>query len=132
MQSNDSSSLVGVLATPLGEISTNVARIAPAMVPDTTESATSTGKVESDSAGSWKVMLSPVLEESPSPRKGGRRKARCPAENVAVNYSPQRDTDRDQNFQESSQGMFSPPLSPGSLKMKNFLQRLERQGLSHD
>jgi hypothetical protein len=58
-------------------------------------------------------MLSPVAEESPSPRKKKRAE-----EDLVVSYSPRNPTTR--------------PVSPGSLKMQNFLRRLERQGLSHD
>lgn len=61
----------------------------------------------------WKTILSPVAEESPSPRKKKRAE-----EDLLVSYSPRHPVSR--------------PMSPGSLKMQNFLLRLERQGLSHD
>lgn len=77
-------------------------------------------------------MLSPVAEESPSPRKGGSRKPKINEENLPPSHLRRRETVHGQYSQSSPPKATTRPLSPGSLKMQNFLRRLERQGLSHD
>lgn len=101
----------GAPVTPLSEISVNVARIPSAAYVGPQEP--SDPKKDSESSAQWKTILSPVAEESPSPRKKKRGE-----EDLLVSYSPRKPATR--------------PVSPGSLKMQNFLRRLERQGLSHD
>lgn len=100
----------GAPVTPLSEISVNVAKVPAAAYRGPQQPSDS--QKESESSTHWKTILSPVAEESPSPRK------KRAAEDLLVSYSPRHPVSR--------------PVSPGSLKMQNFLRRLERQGLSHD
>lgn len=130
-------------AAPLTEISANVVRIPHTTVAESHVSADS--ETDSDHLQTWKTLLSPVAEESPSPRKGSPRKTRKGEENLLLNYSSRlrnlqkspedsllRYSLQMENGPKSPQKAPSRPLSPGSLKMQNFLRRLERQGLSHD
>ncbi|KAI3391883.1 hypothetical protein diail_6651 [Diaporthe ilicicola] len=98
----------GAPITPLSEISVNVAKVPAAALRGPQQPA----DTNVDCDPHWKTMLSPVAEESPSPRK------KHMDEDLLVSYSPRKTASR--------------PASPGSLKMQNFLRRLERQGLSHD
>lgn len=121
------STLTGTTIGPLSEISANVARIPLALVPEAKDSIDD--KVDSDAFGHWKTMLSPVAEESPSPQEGSPRKPKRNEENAVLHHSPR---SRETPCHTSPLKILSRPLSPGSLKMQNFLRRLERKGLSHD
>lgn len=102
--------------TPLGEISVNVAKVSQAAVREPQKPAD--GDIESDASPHWKTMLSPVAEESPSPRKLKHNGDADHHVDDLITFSPRKPQSR--------------PVSPGSIKMQNFLRRLERQGLSHD
>lgn len=131
---------------PLGEISTNVARVPHTALPGRNEN--DMGKLSSDELMYWKAkaMLSPVREESPSPKGPTRRlqplgpelSAQFSPRGHLIRVSPPREDQCLRNATHGKQPQHSPtkssvrPLSPGSQKMLNFLQRLERQGLSHD
>ncbi|KAJ0123943.1 Serine-threonine kinase receptor-associated protein [Diaporthe amygdali] len=97
--------------TPLSEISVNVAKVPAAAFRGPQPPAEP--EMDCDPSAHWKTILSPVAEESPSPRKKKRID-----DDLLVSYSPRNTPSR--------------PVSPGSLKMQSFLRRLERQGLSHD
>lgn len=97
--------------TPLSEISINVAKVSQAAVREPQRLDDS--KMDFDDSPHWKTILSPVAEESPSPRKAKRKE-----EDILISFSPLKHPSR--------------PMSPGSIKMQNFLRRLEQQGLSHD
>lgn len=101
----------GSPGTPLSELSVNVAKVSQEALREPQEPADD--KPEFDASPHWKTILSPVAEESPSPQK-----ARHNDEVSLMSFSPQKLPGR--------------PMSPGSIKMQNFLRRLERQGLSHD
>ncbi|ROV88409.1 hypothetical protein VSDG_09227 [Cytospora chrysosperma] len=78
-------------------------------------------KMDFDASPHWKTMLSPVAEESPSPRKGRRNdgnRGDDDDDGVLITFSTRTPPSRS--------------MSPGSIKMQNFLRRLEQQGLSHD
>lgn len=95
----------------MSELSVNVAKVSQEALREPQEPADD--KPEFDASPHWKTILSPVAEESPSPQK-----ARHNDEVSLMSFSPQKLPGR--------------PMSPGSIKMQNFLRRLERQGLSHD
>lgn len=128
---------------PLSEISANVVRIPHSTVVESHETAKS--ELDSDHPQNWKTLLSPVAEEPPSPRKRNPRKTRACDENLLLGYSPRSRlvskspetlllgySTMPEDASKSPRKAPSRPLSPGSLKMQNFLKRLERQGLSHD
>lgn len=132
IRSQHANQLTGTISGPLSEISTNLARIPSAAMPEATEPTAAGGKLDSDATGFWKTMLSPVAEESPSPRKGSSRKPKLAEENLPPSHSRRRETVHGQHSENSPPKKLIRSLSPGSLKMQNFLRRLERQGLSHD
>lgn len=105
---------------PLSEISVNVAKVSQAAVREPQKPADD--KMDSDASPHWKTMLSPVAEESPSPRKGRRNDGNGGDDDdddgVLITFSTRTPPSRS--------------MSPGSIKMQNFLRRLEQQGLSHD
>ncbi|ROV98681.1 hypothetical protein VMCG_06753 [Cytospora schulzeri] len=107
------------LTTPLSEISVNVAKVSQAAVREPQNPADD--KPDFDASPHWKAMLSPVAEESPSPRKARRNDGDDgddDDDDVLITFSPRKPPSRS--------------MSPGSIKMQNFLRRLEQQGLSHD
>lgn len=106
--------------TPLSEISVNVAKVSQAAFREPQKPGDE--KIEFDASPHWKTILSPVAEESPSPRKarrnGGNDGDDDDDDGVLITFSTRKPPSRS--------------MSPGSIKMQNFLRRLEQQGLSHD
>lgn len=115
----------GAPGGPLSEISANVARIPQMTIPEV--KGPTDDKMDSGASPQWQTMLSPVAEESPSPRKAFRRDARRAEENMSL-----RSSSVGKHPQNSPSKAPRRSLSPGSQKMQNFLRRLEKQGLSHD
>lgn len=146
LESESLGSLSGAIyAAPLGEISTNVARVPHTAMMKPKEPVDC--RLEAEDLLHRKIMLSPVAEESPSPRKAKIRLLQPLNPNLVGHYSSSRQdcqntspntnlrlshVARDKQARTSPTKSFSRPLSPGSQKMQNFLQRLEKQGLSHD
>lgn len=125
------------MGSPLVELQTNVARVPLTVLREAKEHSID-AKLDLEDSVHWKTLLSPVVEESPSPRKDGLRKVGVSGSNSHLDSSP-----RGRNRQSSQQPGQNPQaissseqpagsLSPGSIKLQNFLKRLERQGLSHD
>lgn len=145
MESDYLADLSGITyPVPLNEISTNVARVPYTTVAEPKK--TNDAKVDPEDSIQWKVMLSPVTEESPSPHKTLNRRQQPLDPDMLARHSPhsqhcQNTPSKDLRLIDvscSKQAYASPiksiaqPLSPGSQKMQNFLKRLEKQGLSHD
>lgn len=108
--------------TPLSEISVNVAKVSQTIVREPQRP--TDDKLGFDASPHWKTILSPVAEESPSPRKVKR--------NADGHGGDDDDDNDDVLITFSQQNVQSRSMSPGSIKMQNFLRRLEQQGLSHD
>lgn len=102
--------------TPLSEISVNVAKVSQVAVREPQEPADD--NPDFDASPHWKTILSPVAEESPSPRKVKRNDDGDDDDDILITFSQRTAQIRS--------------MSPGSIKMRNFLRRLEQQGLSHD
>lgn len=105
------------LTTPLSEISINVAKVSQTAVREPQKPADDIANF--DASPHWKTMLSPVAEESPSPRK-------------AKHDESGGDDDILITLSQRNANAYGRSMSPGSIKMQNFLRRLEQQGLSHD